>query len=407
MLTNRKYTSIAIAVACAVVLTACGAAGSGTQGSTSTTPPSGGSGGSSVTPSSTAGGSQGAASSGAAASGSGSAGASTTSAVRPDSMTTVSFALAVPAPDPGQVWFYAPQGYGYFKSENLTVTPQFNNGGGAAITQVVSGNAQFGETSPENLINAVAAGEPLVGFATIITKSIYSVGVKSDSPIKTYADLKGKTMGVSSLTSGSHPFALEALSQNGLTPNKDVAIAVAGNGVQAADAISTGKVDAMTTTDTQWVAIENLGVKPRFLPAPTAASLPADVLFTRQDYLQSHQDVAVAFARAVLEGLIAASANPSRAIDDYYSAFSTAANSKDKATNLKILNSRLRFVQISPAQNGKWGYLPLSQYEQVQTLGVKFGSIKKSEDLSKVLTDSLIDKIDTFDPSAIQKSARS
>lgn len=68
--------------------------------------------------------------------------------------------------------------------------------------------------------------------------------VKDDSPIKTVADLKGKTVGISVLGGGTYgPFAM-ILKKNGVDPEKDIKLVETGFAVSE-DALRQGRVDAV------------------------------------------------------------------------------------------------------------------------------------------------------------------
>ncbi len=332
-------------------------------------------------------------------------GPATTESAKP-TPRKVSFAIAVPVPDPGQVFVFAPKGAGYFADEGLDVDIVPNPGGGAAVKQVANGTAEFALSSPENLLNSIEAGMALRAFATLITHSIYSVGVMPNSPIRDYADLKGKKVGISAFTSGAYPMAQAALAEHGLDPKKDVQFTIVGNGGPAADAIKTGKVDVIVTTDTQFAIFETLGVRARYLPEPAAAKLPGDLLVTRTDLLQRDPDLAARFGRAVAKGVLFAQTNPEAAIGFYMKQFPDAAAGKSKQENVAIMQARLKNMQMYPEQKAKWGFIVLDRYNQVQKLGVEYGVIKKEQDLNQIMTNQLIDRIDKFDAEKVKQDAR-
>lgn len=319
------------------------------------------------------------------------------------------FAVAVAVADPGQVFLYAPEGFGYFKAEGLDVKPLFNAGGGAALAEVAAGAADFGLSSPENLWNGIAAGEPIRGFATVLTNSIYhqGVGVLSDSPIKSYDDLKGKKIGVSSFTSGSFPHAQEDLAAHGLDPKKDVTIVPIGNSGAAAASIQKGSVDAAVTTETQWAIFKALGLNIRFLPAtPEVDNLPADVLFATSDTLAKYPTFAARFARAVMEGTVAALANPNKALDYYYQYYPEEAAALTRAQNMAIMKARLEDMVLTKSQKGRWGYMPIGDYNQVQKLGLQYGVVKKEQNISQLFTNSMTKIINRFDPKKVAARAK-
>jgi NitT/TauT family transport system substrate-binding protein len=321
-------------------------------------------------------------------------------------LRAIKFAVAVAVPDPGQVFVYAPAGWNYFEAEGLKVEIVTNPGGGAALQQLATGKVDFALSSPENFYNGVAEGMTLRGFATAITHSIYSVGVLTDSPIRSYADVKGKKLGISAFTSGAYPIAQLAMAENRIDPKKDVQFVTIGTSGPAADALKTGKVDVVVTTDTQWAIFKTLGVNFRYLPDPSAAKLPADLLLARTETLQNEPDLAVRFARAVMKGTIAATANPSKAIDFYLKLFPDAAGGKSKEENQAIMQARLKNMQLLPEQKGKWGYIPIEGYQEVQKGGLEYKTVKKEQDLNVLLSNALINKINSFDPEKVKTEAK-
>ena len=323
---------------------------------------------------------------------------------------TVTLAVAVAIADPGQVFLFAPEGFGFFKQEGLKVNALFNAGGGAALQQVSGGRADFGLSSPENLWNGIAAGMPIRGFALVLTNSIYhlGVGVPVGSPIKSVSDLKGKKIGVSSFTSGSYPSAQAKIAAAGLNPKTDVTFVPIGTGGPAAQAIQSGQVAAAVTTETQWAQINALGVKVRFLPKSTnpVDDLPSDVLFAKAATLERYPGLAARFARAIMKGTVATLANPNKALDYYYKLYPEPANALTREQNMAIMKARLEDMKLIPAQKGKWGYMPINLYIQVQKLGLQYGTVKKEQDIYALFTNSLVKLIDKFDPKAVAKQAK-
>jgi NitT/TauT family transport system substrate-binding protein len=325
-------------------------------------------------------------------------------------VANLKFAVAVAIPDPGQVFLYVPEGFGFFKAERLNVSVLFNNGGGAALQAVATGGADYGLSSPENLWNGIATGMPLRGFALVLTNSIYhnGIGVRADSPITSIAQLKGKKVGVSSFTSGSYPSAQAKVASGGLDPKKDVTFVPIGGGGTAANAIQNGQVDAVVTTETQWEQIKALGVKVRFLPKSTnkVDDLPADVLFTKSDTLAKYPGVSARFARAIMEGTVAALANPNKALDYYYQLYPEPANALTRQQNMAIMMARLQDMKLISAMKGKWGFMPIPLYNQVQKLGLEFGTVNKQQNISTLFTNKLNPAINKLNAKRITRQAK-
>src|SRR5205814_3991073 len=75
-------------------------------------------------------------------------------------------------------------------------------------------------------------------------KQIYGVGVLNDSPIRAVTDLKGKTLGVQGLGSGSVPYTKGLVKEAGLNPDADITFVEVGVGAAMVNALQTRRIDA-------------------------------------------------------------------------------------------------------------------------------------------------------------------
>src|SRR3978361_121263 len=121
--------------------------------------------------------------------------------------------------------------------------------GTSPMTQALAAGALDCATqAPLSLANGVVGGNLK---AYIVAQHVYEKAggfsvywaVKDDSPIKTIADLKGKTIGISVIGGGTYgPFAM-LLKKNGVDPDKDIKLVEVGFAVSE-DAFRQGRVDA-------------------------------------------------------------------------------------------------------------------------------------------------------------------
>lgn len=318
----------------------------------------------------------------------------------------VVFAQATRVPDAGTIWWHVPLAAKYFEQEGIEIEIIPNAGGGDALKQVAQKQAHFSIGSPENTLNAVLEGVPLRAVATVVTSQIFRMVVLPNSPIKGYAELKGKKLGVSSFTSGSYPFAKFALRENGLDFGKDVEFVTVGTGAPAYEALKTGRVDALSTWDTQIATFEGLGPALRVFPRPSIGELPADQILVLPDTLTSDPDLVERFLRAIFKGIIFAQTNPEAAVDLYIKQFPEAAKGQDREGHLRILKSRLPQLELVPSQQGRWGFIPLAQYEKLQSAGLEFGTIKAKQDLSLIMSNQVIEAANKFDVEKVKQEAR-
>jgi NitT/TauT family transport system substrate-binding protein len=129
---------------------------------------------------------------------------------------------AVPADSFAEAYFALDMGF--FKKAGLDVDVQTFANGTAATIAIASGAADVGITSPVNLAPAIERGVP---FTLIAGGGLYTTGapvvmmdVAKDSPLKTAADLGGKTIGVSGLNDIMQVTTVTWLAAHGVDPAK-------------------------------------------------------------------------------------------------------------------------------------------------------------------------------------------
>ena len=136
---------------------------------------------------------------------------------------------------------------GFFKSRGVELTYLPGAGGGDAIRNVLSGQADVGFTDPGSLFAALDKGEKLKLVYDIYPQNVFNVVSLKSSNILTPMDLKGKKIGVYSLSSGTLQNLQLLLHMAGLKAS-DVTIVVTG--VLNFAPLIQGQVDATAATDT-------------------------------------------------------------------------------------------------------------------------------------------------------------
>ncbi|WP_419887517.1 ABC transporter substrate-binding protein [Neobacillus niacini] len=145
----------------------------------------------------------------------------------------------------------------FFKNEGLDVEFIPGAGGGDAIKNILSGKADIAFTDPGSLYFALNQGEKLKVIYTIYPQNVFNVVSLKESNITKPEDLKGKKIGVYSLSSGTRQNLLVLLNQAGLT-EKDVTIVETG--LLNFAPLMQGQVDATAATDTGLVTAREKGL---------------------------------------------------------------------------------------------------------------------------------------------------
>src|SRR5437588_5121448 len=256
---------------------------------------------------------------------------------------------------------------GWFKEAGIQVELVPLQGSTDCVKAVATRDVQYGLPSIEPLAIIRPQGVKIKNYYTAYQANIYGIAVPEDSPIKTFADLKGKTIGVTSMASAGVIVARALAANNGFNPDKDVTIVVAGEAAQTAALLRSKQVDALSQFDTQYALTENAGAKLRLLDTKDIAKFPSNGLIALDETLAKKRAEAVALAQGYAKGTIFAIANPAAAVRLLWEAFpQTKATGKDEATalrdDIKTLEARARSWRLEPNGVKKWGENSVENY---------------------------------------------
>ncbi|MDR8410717.1 ABC transporter substrate-binding protein [Nonomuraea sp. 3-1Str] len=163
---------------------------------------------------------------------------------------------ALPIPDVAPLHIAIAKGY--FKDEGLTVEPVVITGGAAAIPMIKSGALDISQGNYVSAFLATSKGEKLKMIADMYQAgpNTFNIMVPKNSPIKTVADLKGKTVLVNNLKNVAQLAVTTQLKVAGLSET-DAKFAEKPF-PEMANAINSGQADAgwmtepfITATQTQ------------------------------------------------------------------------------------------------------------------------------------------------------------
>ena len=301
----------------------------------------------------------------------------------------------------------------YYEEEGCRMDILNMSGVGQTIQAVASGNCDTSAISPVAFLNVYAKTPNLdIVFPYCwLRQAHWSVAVKPDSPVKSLAELKGKTVGIRNQGDTGYFGARAMFRELGIDPDKDVDWVSIGEGGPAGEAIYRGRADAMAFWDGSFARIEIAGFPLRQLPnSPGMGKLFGNCYGVRRSTFAKDRDLYVRFFRAMAKGTVFSRANPELAIRLHWEIYpeSKPKGKTDKEAfdeALKVVHSRMDKWFAGPAQPDKrMGAMSLDEWRaQVAFAGLE-GQIK---DVSPVFTTELIDEINKFDADAIVAKAKS
>ena len=149
------------------------------------------------------------------------------------------------------------RGKGIFQDEGLDVE-LINMRPELGVKALVSGDLQYNFFAGTT-INAAVHGLPVKVVMVANDRPLYSLMVRPQ--IRSLKDLKGKTLGVASLTSGESFLSRRLLKAAGIDADREMTLIVVGNTPERVNALKTGVVDATTITVPVDLQAEQLGLK--------------------------------------------------------------------------------------------------------------------------------------------------
>jgi len=274
---------------------------------------------------------------------------------------------------------------GFFKAKGIDLGYVPGGGGGDAIRNLLAGNADIAFTDPGSFFAALDKGEKLRAIYNIYPQNVFNVVSLKSSNIARPADLKGKTIGVYSLASGTRQNLQVLLHQVGLT-EADVTVQVTG--LLNFAPLMRGQVDATAATDTGlYVGLER-GLKDfNVIEVKDYLNVPSDFFVVTEEGYQKRKDVLRRFLAAYRDSAAWMIANPEEAAKI---AVTRTINGKDEAVNLGIIKLRnASSISATTARRGL-GHFDLEPLQKAATTFKDLGLIKNPIDISQVVSSDLI-----------------
>jgi NitT/TauT family transport system substrate-binding protein len=161
---------------------------------------------------------------------------------------------------------------GYFDAEGLDVDIIYTKGGSEAATALVSGSCEYSGNAIDHAIAAAERGKSLVMISDFMNQPGIAIMVRPGDreKYKTFADFKGKTVGVTSIGSATHVLAIWMAHRAGLG-KEDLKIVGVGGGATMIAALAGNQVDAAYGNDPYATTLIKTGRGAQWLGLYTSA----------------------------------------------------------------------------------------------------------------------------------------
>ncbi len=191
---------------------------------------------------------------------------------------------------------------GFFEKQGLDVQVVVLRGMPMVVQALAAGSIQFGCGGPEPFMESSDRGLDFVITGGVINGM--TAAIVAGKKYKTFEDLRGTTVGSSSLTGGTVVAFREALRQKGLEYPRDYKIlVVAGGSPGNLAALQSGQISATTVAVPLNYAAEELGFNTLGRLLDAVPQFQSSALATRRSWADKNRPLVVRFMKAMVQTL--------------------------------------------------------------------------------------------------------
>lgn len=197
---------------------------------------------------------------------------------------------------------------GFYKEEGVDVEISQVAGASKILEAVVGGSADVGGGVYEQTLQMAAQGKSIVAFVSLLKSPNFAI--IGGPGIHKLGDLRGKTVGVSSVGSPSQFYLTYLLKKENIT---EVSTASVGMGATAMAALERGQVDAAVlfgSAITSYLSrkpdaaiLADTRTPAGLLAAFQVTDYPASCLLAKREWLDTHRDQAAKMSKAVIRSI--------------------------------------------------------------------------------------------------------
>lgn len=324
----------------------------------------------------------------------------------------VTYAVATADLNVGYPFATLPKALGYFEEEGLDVDVVPGQSSAATVQLLLTGRANVGVAQPDPvMIQRSVADIPLVSVYPVSRRGTNRLIVLPDSPIQSIADLKGKTVGVGDLGSGSVNYLRAKLAEVGLSM-KDVNLIATGYGTPGHEALKNGTVDASISFTGGIARQQVAGYTVRMLPVTEDEENQYSYnVFATEGYIAANPDIIEGLGRATAKATVFLKNNPEAAVKIFWAQYpDRAPKPGDEAAalerDLAILNAQVHDMAADElADDFAWGSQDPEVYSRMQDYLVSAEQIATPIDVARYYDDSLSPGFVAFDAAPIAQAA--
>jgi NitT/TauT family transport system substrate-binding protein len=225
-----------------------------------------------------------------------------------------------PAPSflPAFMPFHIAAKRGYFAANNVAVTFQTGHGGADVAQQVGVGNAALGGGLGETSMIVRPNGLPVRAVAQLGSHPLFKLVTRKESNVKSFADLRGKKLGVIGYQDTGYYALLAVIAANGMKKTDLEIQAVGPAGVT--QLMIAKSLDGIMATPEWADTIETAGVQLDYFDVEKVFPAMAQAILTSDKMIKERPAAVGGFVKAIIQATRDCIADPAAASRDFVAA---------------------------------------------------------------------------------------
>lgn len=188
---------------------------------------------------------------------------------------------------------------GHLAKQGFAPTLIGGQGTATAIQQLLGGQVSFVYVSALDELLAVAKqNAALLSVATLCQGSTFQLVSLKDKPVKSAADMRGKTIGIVSVGGATEILLNIALLKAGIKP-EDVKREVTGNSPGALQLVRQGRVDCFFCAIGVAVALKRMNEPVEVVSTDAFAPMPSQIFLTTKEIAAAKPEMVTRFLKAL------------------------------------------------------------------------------------------------------------
>jgi NitT/TauT family transport system substrate-binding protein len=261
--------------------------------------------------------------------------------------------------------------HGFYRDHGIELTVGEGQGSARAVQIVAAGSDTFGLSDGSSIIAGAARGAPIQAVMGVMNRSPFAVIVRADANIRSFAELRGRTLAATTGEAGLVIFPA-LLRQNGLAPDDIRFLRVDGAGKLVAT-LENRTVGLLGGIENQALIMPARGVAvTSFLYADLGVNTMGLALHATRETLARSPDMVRRFLRATQLAYAAAEQDPEAAV----AAGLRVKPDHDRALALAQLRAGLPLMRSPRAEGRAIGTMAPQDWEETLSLMKEFQELR-------------------------------